>query len=89
MHLFYGLNTLAFSSFGEFDRFCAGSGPRIQRIANLELRWKGSKVVRWADEPEDIQGPAKLVPKSGGIGNQVDVVHGPRNDIPSRKDGSR
>lgn len=88
MHLFYGVNTLAFSSFGEFDRFCAGSGARTQRIANIELHWKGSTVVRWADEPEDMPGPAYFVPKAGGIGNQVDLLRGPRN-VPSRKDESR
>lgn len=35
-HIFYGTNTFAFSSFGEFGRFCKGIGPaRLQRIANL------------------------------------------------------
>lgn len=35
-HVFYGSNTFAFSSFGEFGRFCKGIGPaRLQRIAHL------------------------------------------------------
>lgn len=35
-HIFYGTNTFAFSSFGEFGRFCKGIGQaKLQRIANL------------------------------------------------------
>ncbi|KAJ4393786.1 hypothetical protein N0V93_003001 [Gnomoniopsis smithogilvyi] len=35
-HIFYGRNTFAFSSFGEFGRFCQGIGrARLQRIAHL------------------------------------------------------
>lgn len=41
-HVFYSANTFAFSSFGEFERFCIGIGPaRVQRIQHLELYWKG------------------------------------------------
>lgn len=38
-HIFYGTNTFAFSSFGEFGRFCKGIGQaKLQRIANLVSR---------------------------------------------------
>lgn len=41
-HVFYGENTFAASSLGEFERFMNGIGPaRVQRIQNLELNWIG------------------------------------------------
>ncbi|KAJ2906514.1 hypothetical protein MKZ38_001495 [Zalerion maritima] len=43
VHVFYGLNTFAFSSLGEFYRFIRGIGvARLQRIQNIELVWMGS-----------------------------------------------
>ncbi|KAJ4424951.1 hypothetical protein N0V82_000455 [Gnomoniopsis sp. IMI 355080] len=49
-HVFYGKNTFAFSSFGEFGRFCNGIGDaRLQRIAHLELHWQGGSCVRFAE----------------------------------------
>lgn len=46
VHAFYGLNTFAFSSFGEFDRFCKGIGPqRAARLQHIELTWKGNNVL--------------------------------------------
>lgn len=39
---FYGMNTFAFSSFGEFGRFMKGIGTRRQRVAHVELHWQGS-----------------------------------------------
>ncbi|KAK1725266.1 uncharacterized protein BDZ83DRAFT_620288 [Colletotrichum acutatum] len=38
LHAFYGLNTFAFSSLGEFGRFCTGIGEaRRERIQHIEL----------------------------------------------------
>ena len=46
IHIFYGTNTFAFSSFGELDRFATGIGAaRWQRIQNVELAWVGGKCV--------------------------------------------
>ncbi|KAH9890154.1 hypothetical protein F4778DRAFT_785315 [Xylariomycetidae sp. FL2044] len=43
VHAFYGGNTFAFSSLGEFGRFCTGIGrARVQRLVNLELFWHGA-----------------------------------------------
>ena len=44
--LFYGLNTFAFSSLGEFARFCQGSGlVRIARIQHIELLYTGNQYL--------------------------------------------
>ncbi|KAL2266046.1 hypothetical protein VTJ83DRAFT_5398 [Remersonia thermophila] len=44
VHVFYGLNTFAFSSLGEFGRFCTGIGlARLARIQHIELLWTGSQ----------------------------------------------
>ncbi|KAK4217211.1 hypothetical protein QBC37DRAFT_384645 [Rhypophila decipiens] len=46
VHCFYGLNTFAFSSLGEFDRFCNGIGEaRIARLQHLELTWMGNHYL--------------------------------------------
>ncbi|KAI0441426.1 hypothetical protein F4803DRAFT_576466 [Xylaria telfairii] len=46
-HLFYGTNTFAFSSLGEFGRFCNGIGKaRVQRLVNVELMWRGALTPR-------------------------------------------
>ncbi|KAI1880978.1 hypothetical protein JX265_001218 [Neoarthrinium moseri] len=43
VHAFYGMNTFAFSSLGEFGRFFKGIGrARAERIAHVELFWQGS-----------------------------------------------
>jgi hypothetical protein len=45
-HCFYGLNTFAFSSLGEFYRFGKGIGlPRLARIQHIELTWLGSQYL--------------------------------------------
>ncbi|ROW08362.1 hypothetical protein VMCG_03052 [Cytospora schulzeri] len=45
-HIFYGRNTFAFSSLGEWDRFCNGiKAARVQRIQNVELTWVGGKCL--------------------------------------------
>lgn len=45
-YCFYGMNTFAFSSLGEFDRFCKGIGPaRVARIQHIELTWIGSQYI--------------------------------------------
>ncbi|KAI2771688.1 hypothetical protein F4815DRAFT_488792 [Daldinia loculata] len=37
VHAFYGANTFAFSSLGEWHRFCNGIGTaRVQRLVNVE-----------------------------------------------------
>ncbi|KAI0386298.1 hypothetical protein F5Y04DRAFT_275906 [Hypomontagnella monticulosa] len=42
VHAFYGANTFAFSSLGEWHRFCNGIGvARVERLANVELLWHG------------------------------------------------
>ncbi|KAK6210985.1 hypothetical protein QIS74_10249 [Colletotrichum tabaci] len=46
VHAFYGLNTFAFSSLGEFGRFCNGIGAaRRQRIQHIELLWMGNQYL--------------------------------------------
>ena len=46
VHAFYGLNTFAFSSIGEFGRFCKGIGQeRAARLQHLELTWTGSQYL--------------------------------------------
>ncbi|ETS77892.1 hypothetical protein PFICI_09954 [Pestalotiopsis fici W106-1] len=46
IHAFYGLNTFAFSSLGEFGRFFKGIGnQRTQRVAHVELHWQGSVMA--------------------------------------------
>ncbi|KAI1763401.1 hypothetical protein GGR53DRAFT_497880 [Hypoxylon sp. FL1150] len=43
VHAFYGANTFAFSSLGEFHRFCNGIGEaRVERIVNVEIMWHGA-----------------------------------------------
>ncbi|KAK6073940.1 hypothetical protein SCUP234_08537 [Seiridium cupressi] len=47
VHAFYGMNTYAFSSLGEFGRFFTGIGPaRAERVAHGELLWHGSIMPR-------------------------------------------
>ncbi|KAI1473025.1 uncharacterized protein F4812DRAFT_464962 [Daldinia caldariorum] len=42
-HAFYGGNTFAFSSLGEWHRFGQGIGKaRVQRLVNVELMWHGA-----------------------------------------------
>ncbi|TEA13360.1 hypothetical protein C8034_v005015 [Colletotrichum sidae] len=44
VHVFYGLNTFAFSSMGEFSSFCCGIGKaRRERIQHVELLWIGNQ----------------------------------------------
>ncbi|KAI0875811.1 hypothetical protein GGS24DRAFT_515041 [Hypoxylon argillaceum] len=46
-HLFYATNTFAFSSLGEFGRFCNGIGKaRVGRLVNVELLWQGNLTPR-------------------------------------------
>ncbi|KAM7207284.1 hypothetical protein V8F20_002346, partial [Naviculisporaceae sp. PSN 640] len=46
VHCFYGLNTFAFSSLGEFDRFCNGTGEaRNARLQHIEMTWQGSQYL--------------------------------------------
>ncbi|GAB1316030.1 hypothetical protein MFIFM68171_06240 [Madurella fahalii] len=46
VHIFYGLNTLAFSSLGELGRFCQGSGrARVARIQHMELLLTGNMYL--------------------------------------------
>ncbi|KAI0888286.1 uncharacterized protein GGS22DRAFT_198081 [Annulohypoxylon maeteangense] len=47
VHAFYGANTFAFSSLGEWHRFCNGIGmARVERLVNVELMWHGSNMRR-------------------------------------------
>ncbi|KAK4457035.1 hypothetical protein QBC42DRAFT_146837, partial [Cladorrhinum samala] len=46
VHIFYGLNTFAFSSLGEFYRFCKGIGKgRVARIQHVELTFTGNQYL--------------------------------------------
>ncbi|KAK3401928.1 hypothetical protein B0T20DRAFT_466874 [Sordaria brevicollis] len=46
IHCFYGLNTFAFSSLGEFHRFCQGIGPaRFERLQHLEITLIGNQYL--------------------------------------------
>lgn len=48
IHIFYGRNTFAFSSLGEFGRAMEGWGAaRVQRVQHIELTWLGGRVVRF------------------------------------------
>lgn len=48
IHIFYGRNTFAFSSLGEFGRAMQGWGTaRVQRLQHIELTWIGGRVVRF------------------------------------------
>ncbi|XDG06102.1 hypothetical protein ABKA04_005717 [Annulohypoxylon sp. FPYF3050] len=47
VHTFYGANTFAFSSLGEWHRFCNGIGmARVERLVNVEIIWHGSNMRR-------------------------------------------
>ncbi|KAL7622177.1 hypothetical protein AAE478_007680 [Parahypoxylon ruwenzoriense] len=46
-HVFYGANTFAFSSLGEWYRFCNGVGAaRVERLVNVELLWHGNLMPK-------------------------------------------
>jgi len=45
-HVFYGLNTFAFSSLGEFHRFCKGIGQaRVERLQHIEITFVGNQFL--------------------------------------------
>ena len=45
-HCFYSMNTFAFSSLGEFSRFCRGIGDaRVNRLENLEIAFMGNQYL--------------------------------------------
>ncbi|PFH58900.1 hypothetical protein XA68_13067 [Ophiocordyceps unilateralis] len=47
-HFFYGNNTFAFSSLGEFGRFAAGIGPvKLRLLAAIDLVWIGSQFLTY------------------------------------------
>ncbi|KAL2259368.1 hypothetical protein VTK26DRAFT_6983 [Humicola hyalothermophila] len=55
VHIFYGLNTFAFSSLGEFGRFCQGSGlARIARMQHVELLFTGNQYLTAVDERKRV-----------------------------------
>lgn len=55
-HVFFGKNTFAFSSLGEFGRAMKGWGTaRVQRVQHVELTWLGGRVVRFNLPPEERQ----------------------------------
>ncbi|KAK4032377.1 hypothetical protein C8A01DRAFT_50827 [Parachaetomium inaequale] len=46
VHIFYGLNTFAFSSLGELGRFCQGLGTaRVARIQHVEFLLTGNQYL--------------------------------------------
>ncbi|KAH7630199.1 hypothetical protein B0T09DRAFT_357786 [Sordaria sp. MPI-SDFR-AT-0083] len=53
IHAFCGLNTFAFSSLGEFHRFCQGIGPaRVERLQHLEITLTGNQYLTVALDPK-------------------------------------
>ncbi|KAM0277734.1 hypothetical protein ACHAQH_005595 [Verticillium albo-atrum] len=53
VHAFYGLNTFAFSSLGEFGRFCEGIGlARLQRIQHIEIFWQGNQTLTFKPDKD-------------------------------------
>ncbi|KAI5866309.1 hypothetical protein GGS23DRAFT_617373 [Durotheca rogersii] len=60
-HAFYGANTFAFSSLGEWYRFCAGVGrARVERLVHVEIAWRGSLGSLPPDgKPQEME-PAAL-----------------------------
>ncbi|ROT42502.1 hypothetical protein SODALDRAFT_391687 [Sodiomyces alkalinus F11] len=64
IHAFYGLNTFAFSSIGEFGRFCNGIGQaRLQRIQHVELLWVGSQFLCFQGQRKNPNSPLRYVSK--------------------------
>ncbi|KXH59728.1 hypothetical protein CSAL01_02434 [Colletotrichum salicis] len=64
VHAFYGLNTFAFSSLGEFGRFCTGIGEaRRERIQHVELLWLGNQYLTHRPVKEGRNGGLKYVSK--------------------------
>ncbi|KAL2879160.1 hypothetical protein SGCOL_005583 [Colletotrichum sp. CLE4] len=64
VHAFYGLNTFAFSSLGEFGRFCTGIGDaRRERIQHVELLWLGNQHLTHRPVKEGTEGGLKYVSK--------------------------
>ncbi|KAK3682416.1 hypothetical protein B0T22DRAFT_282932 [Podospora appendiculata] len=52
VHCFYGLNTFAFSSLGEWQRFGNGIGDaRLERLQHIELTWRGQQYFTVAPPP--------------------------------------
>ncbi|KAI1178292.1 hypothetical protein F4777DRAFT_111792 [Nemania sp. FL0916] len=50
-YLFYATNTFAFSSLGEWGRFCECIGmARLQRLVNVELTWQGALSPKQEDQ---------------------------------------
>ncbi|KAK4100473.1 hypothetical protein N658DRAFT_535707 [Parathielavia hyrcaniae] len=61
-HIFYGLNTFAFSSLGEFGRFCQGIGlARLARIQHMELLAQGHQYLT---APADERGKSPFSRRS-------------------------
>ncbi|KAK3945674.1 hypothetical protein QBC46DRAFT_249661, partial [Diplogelasinospora grovesii] len=57
VHCFYGLNTFAFSSLGELDRFCQGIGwARVDRLQHLELTLRGNQYLTAQPRNNDGKG---------------------------------
>ncbi|KAK0617039.1 hypothetical protein B0T14DRAFT_435729, partial [Immersiella caudata] len=59
-HCFYGLNTFAFSSLGEFYRFCQGIGrARAERLQNIEITFVGNQFLT---APRELRPNAEAAP---------------------------
>ncbi|OHE93472.1 hypothetical protein CORC01_11247 [Colletotrichum orchidophilum] len=64
IYAFYGLNTFAFSSLGEFGRFCTGIGEaRRERIQHVELLWLGNQYLTHRPVKEGKKGGLRWVSK--------------------------
>ncbi|KAM7202524.1 hypothetical protein V8F33_002744, partial [Rhypophila sp. PSN 637] len=71
VHCFYGLNTFAFSSLGEFDRFCNGiTDARVARLQHIELTWHGNQYLSMSPAIDEDGIPTNNVPlsrRTGGL----------------------
>ena len=62
-HAFYGLNTFAFSSLGEFNVFCGGIGPsRYIRLQHVELLMVGSSYLTRERDRKNKANPLRTLP---------------------------
>ncbi|KAK4443594.1 hypothetical protein QBC34DRAFT_336665, partial [Podospora aff. communis PSN243] len=72
-HCFYGLNTFAFSSLGEFFRFCQGIGrARAERIQNIEITFVGNQYLT---APRERRRNADLLPEAMQLKDQPPYSH--------------
>ncbi|KAI8626443.1 hypothetical protein F5Y19DRAFT_446565 [Xylariaceae sp. FL1651] len=73
-HIFYASNTFAFSSLGEFGRFCNNIGKaRVQRLVNMEIMWHAARTPRQPDKISLRKLPLAWLMKTSRL--QTLVIH--------------